>query len=224
MSYTPSSEPTAHPGTRNNGQMAHQPQRPFESLEWYRQAARRGFAEDERGIDIVQAVTGFTFLRAHVSVYAVTIVTLAVINLLRTPEDIWADRAIMAWTVLLLIHAVGTGTIWAVRQWNADDLEEPLRVDPSAWRQSAMFAWGAPGAAAPEPQDVPYRVTDGQKDDEEETQVVSTWNDWARAAATPPPPPGERASWSEASAAAWLERRSQATPPPVSPPRGEPEA
>jgi hypothetical protein len=187
--------------------MAHQPNRPFESFEWYRDAARRGFEEDDRNRDPVQWITSFALLRAHVSVYAVAIVLLLAINLLRSPERIWADRWIMAWTVLLLIHAVGAGIVWALRQWNADDPDEPLQVDPS-WRQSPMFAWGAPGETTPGAHEVPFRVS--TQDGETAPPPAPGWNGWADVAPQPPPA-SERASWSEASAAAWLERRSRAS-------------
>jgi len=202
--------------------MAHQPNRPFESLEWYRDAARRGFEEDDRHRDFVQWATSFSLLRAHISVFAVSIVFLLAVNLLRSPEDIWVDRWIMAWTVLLLIHAVGAGVVWALRQWNADDPNEALQIDPSLWRQSPMFAWGAPGETAPDAREVPFRVTADQ-DGESAPPPAPGWNGWADVAPQPPPP-SERASWSEASAAAWLERRSQASKAPPAEPKPEPKA
>jgi hypothetical protein len=126
--------------------------------------------------------------------------------------------------VLVLIHAVGVGVVWALRQWNADDPNEALQVDPSLWRQSPMFAWGTPGETAPEAQDVPFRVTAGE--DGESPPPAPGWNGWADVAPQPPPP-SERASWSEASAAAWLERRtkaSQQAPAEPEPGKADPEA
>lgn len=202
--------------------MAHQPNRPFESLDWYRDAARRGFEEDDRRRDLVQWFTSFAFLRTHVSMYAVAIVLLLAANLARSPERIWADRWIMAWTVLLLLHAVGAGIVWALRQWNADDPNEALQVDPSSWRQSPMFAWGAPGDTTTDAHEVPFRVTAGQ-DGEHEPMPAPGWNGWADAAAAPAPA-SERASWSEASAAAWLERRSRASKQAPAEPKPEPRA
>jgi hypothetical protein len=183
--------------------------RPFESLDWYRDAARRGFAEDDRDRRLVTFLTGGDLLRLHISLFAVTIVVLAVINLLRSPESIWVDSVLMGWALLLVIHGIGAGAIWAVRQWNAEDPDEPVQLSPSQWQQAPMFGWGAPGATTTEAQEAQFRVAPQP----EAPTTPSPWADWANVTETKETPESERASWSEATVTSWLQRRSQAAAP-----------
>ncbi|MDQ3654332.1 MAG: 2TM domain-containing protein [Chloroflexota bacterium] len=188
--------------------MAHQPSRPFESLEWYRDAARNNFRDDDPRKGLAKWASGFGMLHAHVSLFAVGIVVLLAINLIRTPEDIWSGQWIMAWTVLLLLHAVVIGFVWAMQQWNGDAPDEALLMAPAREReQPSAFNWGLNGSEA---QDVDFRVTT-------ETRASSpspapdpvedpSWMGWNAAAEDEDPPGAERASWKEASAAAWLDR------------------
>ncbi|HYI24823.1 MAG TPA: 2TM domain-containing protein [Thermomicrobiales bacterium] len=187
--------------------MAQPPNRPFESLDWYRDAARRGFADDDANRGIAGFLTGGGLLRAHISLFAVTIVALAVLNLLRSPESIWVDRVLMGWTILLLIHGVAIGAVWAVRQWNADDVDEPVRMPSNHWQQAPMFGWGAPGAAPAPAQEAQFRPAPS----EPAQPPASPWADWAKVTDQPEIPESERASWSEATVTSWLERRSRQT-------------
>ncbi len=188
--------------------MAQQSNRPFESLDWYRDAARRGFAEDDRDRGIIPILTGSDLLRLHVSVFSVTVVVLTVINLLRSPESIWVDGVILVWALLLLIHGIAVGAAWAIRQWNADDLDEPVRIPPSQWQQAPPSGWGAPGAVSPEVQEAQFRPAPPP-----ETQPTpAPWADWTNTAAQEIPE-SERASWSEATVTSWLQRRSQQSEP-----------
>jgi hypothetical protein len=189
--------------------MSQPPNRPFESLDWYREAARRGFAEDDRDRRLVTFLTGGDLLRLHISVFAVTIVALAVINLLRSPESIWVDRVFMVWALLLVIHGIGVGAIWAVRQWNAEDPDEPVQLSPSQWQQAPMFGWGAPGATPTQAQEAQFRVAPPP----DAPTTPSPWADWANVTEAKETPESERASWSEATVTSWLQRRSQAAAP-----------
>lgn len=189
--------------------MTHQPYRPFESLEWYRDAARNNFRDDSPVGGFQRWARGFGMLHAHICVFAVAIVLLLLINLLRTPDSVWADRWIMAWTVLILIHAVAIGILWAIQQWNTDLSDEPLQMESShPWRQANMFAWGSPDAA--EAQDVTYRRTDSPPANADAwiaaRPEAPTWSGWSAENGSEPGPGTERASWKEASAAAWLDR------------------
>lgn len=186
--------------------MAQQPNRPFESLDWYRDAARRGFAEETRDRDIVRLLTGGGLLRAHISVFAVTIVALMVLNLLRTPESIWVDRVLMGWTIILLIHGLVVGGFWAFHLWNADDPDEPVLIGNGQWQQAPMFGWGAPNTPSPEAREAQFRVAEPPPQ-----AGPQPWADWTNAAPAAETLESERASWSEATVASWLERRSQQT-------------
>jgi hypothetical protein len=189
--------------------VAHQPYRPFESLEWYRDAARNNFRDDTANGKIARWARGFGMLHTHVCVFAVAIVLLLIINMLRSPGNIWADRWIMAWTVLILIHAVAVGILWAIQQWNTDLPDEPLHMgSANQWQQADMFAWGS--APAIEAQDVTFRVTESASSPDAawvaEPPDAPAWAGWNANTGSEPAPDTERASWKEASAAAWLDR------------------
>ena len=195
--------------------MAHQPVRPFESLEWYREAARNNFRDDDPRGGLAGWVSGFGMLHAHIGLFAAGIVAMLLINLIRTPESIWAGRWIMAWTVLVLIHAVAIGILWALRQWNGDAPDEALLVPPGRRREiPPVFTWGSNGVEGGEAQDVDFRVTTQPPPASEVSRTVirgdeSGWSGWNADGTEEDPPATGRVSWKEASAAAWLER----TPP-----------
>ncbi len=188
--------------------MAHQPSRPFESLEWYRDAARNNFRDDDPRKDLARWAGGLGMLHAHASLFAIGIVVLLGINLIRTPDTIWASRWIMAWTVLLLLHAVVIGFLWALRQWNSDTPDEALQMTTAReWERQATFSWGQNGTEA---QDVDFRVTTDTRPaslpEGPEPASDCSWTGWNAADQEDDPPATERASWKEASAAAWLDR------------------
>ena len=198
--------------------MAHQPYRPFESLEWYREAARNNFRDDSGRSSLSRWASGVGMLHAHVSVYAVGIVAMLTINLLRSPDNIWADKWTMAWTVLVLIHAVAIGIVWAIQQWNNDAPDEALLMSQSSnGQQSSMFAW-----SGSETQDVDFRVSGNGDSDAPEAHEDGPgrpgWTGWNADTVDDVPAEGDRASWKEASAAAWLDRtKPKPKPEPESP-------
>jgi hypothetical protein len=202
--------------------MAHQPHRPFESLEWYREAARNNFRDDNQRSSFGSWASGFGMLHTHIGVFGVSIVLMLLVNLLRDPEDIWADKWIMAWTVLLLIHAVAAGILWAVQQWNSDAPDEALQMSsPPEWEQAPTLAWGPPNPDERDAQDVDFRIANGSTAPEAtDVSPAGTpgWTGWNADGDTRETPPSERASWKEASAGAWLNRskpsRSRPEPPP----------
>jgi hypothetical protein len=200
--------------------MAHQPYRPFESLEWYREAARNNFRDDAGRSSLARWASGVGMLHTHISLFAVGIVAMLTINLLRSPDNIWADKWSMAWTVLVLIHAVAIGIAWAIQQWNSDAPDEALLMTNSLnGQQSPMFAWSESAT-----QDVDYRVSDNGDTDTPESiedgSVRPGWMGWNADTTEDGPQEGDRASWKEASAAAWLDRKK---PKPDKPEPGSPE-
>lgn len=182
--------------------MAQQPHRPFESLEWYREAVRNNFRDDEPRGRLAEWARGFGMLHAHLCVYAVISVLLLLLNLLRSPEHIWADKWIMAWTVLILIHAVGVGIVWAIALWNADTPDEALLMTaPPAPPRSAIDEWGSDLA-----QDVEFRASDPTAEIRAPEDASLAWTGWNADAEAGTAPAPDRVSWKQASAAAWLER------------------
>jgi hypothetical protein len=138
---------------------------------------------------------GRGFLEAHASVYAVGIVALFVVNLIKDPTDIWATRWILAWTTVVLIHAVVLGLLWAIRQFASDEGDEPLIVPMRPMDQS----WNTTGTGA---QDVDFRVAGAAR----QPAPGAAWEGWRDDRPEPEIPESERASWSEATTAAWLDR------------------
>lgn len=202
--------------------MAQQPTRPFESLEWYRDAARNNFQDDDPRQGLARWAGGFGMLHAHVSVFAVGIVVMLTINLIRTPGDIWSARWIMAWTVLLLLHAVAIGFLWAMRQWNSDAPDEALLMAPAREREHvSTFSWGLQSNGN-DAQDVDFRVADEPRASRPPTGPdpvdAPGWSGWNSSDEADEAPGAERASWKEASAAAWLDR-----PRPTAAPKSEPD-
>jgi len=175
--------------------MSQPPTRPFESLAWYRDAARNGFRDDDAP-SWSRWATGWGMLRTHISVFAFGMVILYALNLFFDADAGWAGWWILAWMALIGIHAIVVTLLWVLRQWNADAPDEalfvPVRPVSSSWN-------AAPNRSPVQEAEFHTRpaASDGQ----------STWNPWQ----TPEPPAdvpeSERASWSEASAAAWRVRR-----------------
>lgn len=194
--------------------MAYQPHRPFESLEWYRDAARRNFRGDEPA-GFAGWARGGGMLHAHVCVYAASIVVLLVINLLRSPDAIWAEKWIMAWTVLLLIHVVAAGILWAIAQWDTDSPGDPLEMPPGT-RWQAPAGWAGPGDERLA-QDVEFRASTPAGALSGPAVPWAGWNaDDGQADS-----PADRVSWKDASAVAWLERGAHEVTAPKEPPRGD---
>jgi len=179
--------------------MSQPPSRPFESLTWYRDAVRNGFRDDARPTWSRWA-TGWGMLRTHLNIFAFGMVLMYALNLFFDADANWASWWIVAWIALIGIHAIVVTMLWVLRQWNDDAPDEPLFVPTS----SAATLWNFP--EPPAVQEEEYRSNFSPRTSE------STWNPWQ----TPEPPPdvpeSERASWSEASAAAWRTR----TPAPSS--------
>lgn len=212
----------------------HIPTRPFESLDWYRDATRPG--SGGRGVRqrFLDWVRGIGFLSLHVSIYAVGIVSMFVVNLLRSPDDLWVDRSIPIWSLIVVIHAGVVGLVWAIGLLNRDD-DEPIRVVSDAhWRHAETWPDGGSAAptqdGAPAP-DAPATSSQHTESDEERSAGQETTREpvpappvptspepkWAGWESDTPqridPNDPDRASWQEAAAAAWRDRRSSRSAP-----------
>lgn len=196
------------------------PGRPFESLEWYRAAVRSG--REERGAArVLSWLRGLGFLTVHISVFAVGIVVLIVINLLRSPEDLWVDRAGAAWALLLTIHVGAIGLAWAIGLLGKED-SDALRVIPDAEWRRAPTSWPVavnkvpspaaqttaaathppePGEQAPSPATNP---TPPPMTGRPAEPVQPGWSGWGEGVEQLPSPGESKASWKEA--ATWLTR------------------
>lgn len=198
------------------------PSRPFESLDWFREASRR---EYRAGSPLRQALRWLKSSRCfafHIGLFALGLTIALAINVARTPDEIWADRLAFAWILLLVIHAVVVSLIFAVGLLGSNEEELPIYMPPGSSRFGQPGTNPAPAPAAPAapawPAPPPPRT--GTEPATETAPPVTTpqpapgWGrrDQASAAATSwgsttPAPSGETASWREATPAAWLRRR-----------------
>ena len=213
------------------------PTRPFESLDWYRQASRSGSGNLGTGARLLDWARGIGLLSLHVSVFALGIVAMFVINLLRSPDRIWVDRAIPIWTLIVVIHAVLVGLLWAIGQLNREDDGPLLVVSDAKWRSASTWASAGP---SPTLTDTPRStVPPAPAEDGAEATMQFRPSPAARATTSPPgeaphdgaapkwsgwdgdvPQQGtssdaDRASWQEAATAARRGRTAASPPPPA---------
>lgn len=217
------------------------PSRPFESLDWYREATRSGRSGRNARERFLDWARGIGFLSLHVSVYALGIVTMFIVNLLHAPDDIWVDRAVPTWTLIVVIHAGVVGLLWAIGQLNRDD-DEPIRiVSDATWRNAETWPNGGPAAPSPEAPVVPAQPpatsqTARPAADHDSGGVtarrspppapasaasvkpassagpVTKWSGWeSDVPQRIDPNDPDRASWQEAAAAAWRDRTSSSS-------------
>ncbi len=236
------------------------PAQSLTSLGWYQRALDE--AADGRRTRVMRWFRGRSFLMFHLSLYAVGIVALFAIDLIRTPESLWVGTVALAWAALIVIHAAFAGLIWAVGLLRDDmprEAPEPgwfssgwrgTRTEPQvAAFRSATELPAAPAAPAetehPLPLTVPQawatsqpvqaapRVPDPASTIFHEPAVAgayplraepgepsqSPWGGWEPTSAadvargaTSGSRASERASWTEASAVAWLAQASNVPP------------
>lgn len=135
------------------------------------------------------------YLRGHISVYAVGSVVILALNLLLGSGGVWADTAIGAWGMLVVVHGILLMIARLLRELMAEDLTEPVRP-ASEMRWQSPSTWTLPPRASH--QTAPP-----------ETRQASP--------ATPDPKPdsadSERVSWQAATDAAWLAPKEPASGP-----------
>jgi hypothetical protein len=210
------------------------PTRPFESLEWFREASTGDYRPRGPWRNALRWLKSSRCFAFHIGLFALGITIALAINVARSPGDIWADRLAIGWAILLVLHAgivlmiwtaglltgngnrapVYPGTVLRPRQL------QPVTPTPAAQQPTAATAteWPAP---PPEPAPAPEAWTAPEP-------KPSAWSPWGQPA-TPPgdwstetgsdtstgadpaapvdPRQSEPASWREASPGAWLGRR-----------------
>ncbi len=162
------------------------PQRPFESLDWYREA--QGGRDDEH--PWLTRLRSFSAVQAHVSLFALGSVLLLAMNLIRSPGDVRADTWIAIWGLIVIMHAVVTGIASLMMQLIAGDDE--LRP-ASEVRWDPMRTWQLPAAPPGTPVVGPIPVIDQAPSPPEDEFVRDDHPAPApEPAAGPPPPSGWR--------------------------------
>jgi hypothetical protein len=138
------------------------------------------------------------YLRGHISVYAAGSVTLLALNLMRGSGGVWADTAIGAWGMLVVVHGILLIIARLLQELMAEDEEEPIRP-ASEMRWQSPSTWTLPPrtpdqAARREPQPSVQAETDSRAPDRDTADT-------------------ERVSWQAATNAAWLAPKDPSSEP-----------
>jgi hypothetical protein len=142
-----------------------------------------------------------SYIRGHISVFAVGSVVLLVANLLSGSGGVWADTAIVAWAVLVVVHGIIAVIARLLQELLADDEGEPKPRPASEMRWSSPSTW----AIQPRSREVsasPARAPNA---------APSAPPPGATETPTTTPPESERVSWKAATDAAWLASRDSST-------------
>lgn len=131
-------------------------------------------------------VQRFSFVRAHISIFAAGSVFLLAFNLLANPAHVRVDRLIIAWALVVVIHGIVAGMAALALQLMADDDIRPA----SEVRWENIRSWALRSPAADWPAAPPPPPAEPEAD---------SWPE-----PVPPPPAEDRVSWQAASDAAWL--------------------
>lgn len=163
------------------------------------------------------------WLRGHISVFALGCVVLLVINLIRGSGGIWADTAIGAWAILLVVHGLILVIARLLQELLAEEEEAPIRP-ASEIRWDAPSTWTLPQRASERKEPRPSRpapVPATPVLDPQESAAAAAARDRKPRPAQPTPPEtaapetddAERVSWQAATDAAWLAPREPGRPP-----------
>lgn len=151
-----------------------------------------------------------SWLRAHISTFAIGSVILLSLNLLRGSGGVWADTAIGAWATLIVAHGIAMVIARLLQELLADDGDEAIRPasemrwhTPSTWTLPPRARDGSPQPAATP---APAPAEDPRMDAEAAAAAARDRRRRAEAAdaPSPAPDPTERVSWKAATDAAWL--------------------
>jgi hypothetical protein len=214
------------------------PTRPFESLDWFREASRREYRSGNAGHQALRWLRSSRCFAFHIGLFALGVTVALAINVARTPGSIWVDRMAMAWILLLVIHAVVVSLIFAVGLLGTNEERLPKYVPripaeaTSGSRPAAAHAepvqWPAPppreeepsqNAATPPAGTTPPQPGWSQWAEQEPTRPEGGWPTATSGSTRSRSHANETASWREASPAAWLRRkRTQIETPPITPP------
>jgi hypothetical protein len=212
------------------------PSRPFESLDWFREANRREYRSGNAGYQALRWLMSSRCFAFHIGLFALGTTLALAVNVAREPAHIWVDGMALAWALLLVIHAVVVSLIFAIGLLGTSEERLPVYVPqygpgpttrPAPTAQAQAPEWPTPPsrAASPAPrqaQPQPARpVTASQP---------SGTGQWAQPPSTPPEAGwptatmargSETASWREASPAAWLRRKRDRPVTPDTPNRSQ---
>jgi hypothetical protein len=212
------------------------PTRPFESLEWFREASTGDYRPRGPWRNALRWLRSSRCFAFHIGLFALGITIALALNVARSPGDIWVDRLAIGWAILLVIHAGIVLMIWATGLLTGNGNRAPVypgtvlrprQLPPVAPPPTAAQASTATATDWPAP---PPEVAPVPEAWAAPAAKPSAWSPWGQQASTPgewstttgtgtdtepvqgPPAPAdsrqsEPASWREASPGAWLGRR-----------------
>jgi hypothetical protein len=63
---------------------------------------------------VLRWIFGFGFFSVHLGIYLIGGLTLLMVNLYRSPDDLWVGGPLLRWGVVVVIHFLGAVVTWAV--------------------------------------------------------------------------------------------------------------
>lgn len=92
---------------------------------------------------ILRWIFGFGFFSLHLGIYLIGGLTLLMINLYRSPDDLWVGGPLVRWGVVVIIHLLGAIVTWAAttvmdvakttrRELNSREPYQPVTVNPAS--------------------------------------------------------------------------------------------
>lgn len=144
-----------------------------------------------------------SYLRGHLSVYAVGSVLLLALNLLFGDGGIWADTAIGAWGILVIAHGILIVIARLLRELLADEDKPVQPASNAGWETGSGWTLPMRSRQEPSPTTPPAPTS----------PPTSPKLPPEPAAPSPTSGEGERVSWKEATKAAWHTPRDEPTKP-----------
>ncbi|HEY7037008.1 MAG TPA: hypothetical protein VH482_37105 [Thermomicrobiales bacterium] len=119
--------------------------------------------------NLMRWVLGSGLLSLHVGVYLVTLVSLLLWNLIRSPSDIWVDEPLRRWGLVVVFHATAVAAGWAA--WRLMRMGESPAA--SEIRTAQPRSWSVPAAPVPSPVAV-------ESSPVRSATAIATTEEWAR--------------------------------------------
>lgn len=149
---------------------------------------------------VLRWIFGFGFFSVHLGIYLIGGLTLLMINLYRSPDDLWVGGPLVRWGLLVIIHLLGAIVTWAMttvmdvakttrRELNSREPYQPKT--PSPMSQNMMPPANEP-MSAPRPRFQPAVSTPIETVDIDDSRRFG-FRGWKNEPAAPRPrtsPPG----------------------------------
>jgi hypothetical protein len=94
---------------------------------------------------IARWVFGLGFFSVHLGIFLIVGLTLLMINLYTSPDDLWVGGPLLRWGIVVVIHGLGAIVTWAIT--TAIDAAEATRQSTAAYVPPRPAPTGPPPAA-----------------------------------------------------------------------------